>query len=105
MSKGRNKGRKASKRSVAHKGAAITPQGQNGGVMNWIRHAVSMFAGGEVESRNLTAVSHGQRYKDNYGREYIKLASGQVMRVEKYAAQVDRQAVHAKASAARRVKA
>ena len=92
MSKGRNKGRKASKRSVAHKGAAITPQGQNGGMMGYLRATGrALGIGKKARGRDLTAVRHGQRYKDNYGREYIKLASGQVMRVEKYAAQVDRQ--------------
>ena len=101
MSKGRSKGRK-SKRSVANKGQAITPQGLRGGVMNWVRHAGRMLSGGEVKGRNLSAVRHGQRYKDNYGREYVKLPNGSVMRAESYAVMVGRQAAYARASAARK---
>ena len=100
MSKGRSKGRKSKR--VANKGQAITPQGLRGGVMNWVRHAGRMLSGGEAKGRNLSAVRHGQRYKDNYGREYVKLPNGSVMRAESYAVMVDRQAAYARASAARK---
>ena len=70
--------------------------------MNWVRHAGRMLSGGEVKGRNLSAVRHGQRYKDNYGREYVKLPNGSVMRAESYAVMVDRQAAYARAAAARK---
>ena len=107
MSKGRSKGRK-SKRSVANKGQAMAPIEGTGvarsGMRQFLRAAGrTLGMGGDAhKGKNLSAVRHGQRYKDNYGREYVKLPNGSVMRAESYAVMVDRQAAYARASAARK---